>query len=308
MAFQLCDFQLFDNNGDPLNGGKVYVYAPGTLTAKDSYPTADAADAATGANPNPVVLDSAGRPEGGQIWGVDGQSYKLVVKTSADVTLDTIDDIETPATRDEVKQLAPRLKVYTAGGTANALTITLDPAITALSTDVSFYFRPSAANTAAGPTIAIDGKAAATAKLADASTDVPAGFFQTGNVYGGWFDGTTVVIVVAPDIIESGNNANGYYVRHKDGTQECWHSLAATTTSGATGNVWFADAGAWTFPKAFSSTTGLIVQNTAGSGSGESWGGRVIGASTTGITATRGMGSGSTATFIAQLSAKGRWY
>lgn len=75
-------FQYTDNNGDPLAGGKIYFYESGTTTPKDTYTDQGAGTA----NANPVILDSAGR---GAIW-IDG-SYKIVVKTSADVTLDTKD-------------------------------------------------------------------------------------------------------------------------------------------------------------------------------------------------------------------------
>lgn len=49
--------QLLDNNGDPLAGGYVYFYEPGTTTAKDTYSDKDL----TTANTNPVVLDAYGR-------------------------------------------------------------------------------------------------------------------------------------------------------------------------------------------------------------------------------------------------------
>jgi hypothetical protein len=49
--------QFFDNNGDPLSGGKLYTYSPGTTTPKATYTAADGLTS----NANPVVLDSAGR-------------------------------------------------------------------------------------------------------------------------------------------------------------------------------------------------------------------------------------------------------
>lgn len=76
--------QYFDNNGNPLAGGKVYFYEAGTTTPKDTYTT----QAGTIANSNPVILDSAGRAS---IWGTG--SYKEVVKTSADVTISTKDAV-----------------------------------------------------------------------------------------------------------------------------------------------------------------------------------------------------------------------
>ena len=76
--------QWFDNNGNPLAGGKIYTYVAGTSTPKASYSDY----ALTSANPNPVILDSAGRAS---IWGAGG--FKLVVKTSAGTTLYTQDNV-----------------------------------------------------------------------------------------------------------------------------------------------------------------------------------------------------------------------
>ena len=40
-------------------------------------------------------------------------------------------------------------------------------------------------------------------------------------------------------IIESGNNANGYYVRYADGVQICWvNKVIATTISGVANGIW----------------------------------------------------------------------
>ena len=69
-------FKIIDANGDPVPGGKVYFYEPGTSTAKDTY---DAEDGLT-PNANPVILDANGDAE---IWG--SGKYKMNVLTAADV-------------------------------------------------------------------------------------------------------------------------------------------------------------------------------------------------------------------------------
>lgn len=77
--------QFFDDSGNPLSGGKVYSYTSGTLTPKSTY-----TDASEGTpNANPVILDSAGRAN---IWLGSG-GYKIILKTSADVTIWTVDNI-----------------------------------------------------------------------------------------------------------------------------------------------------------------------------------------------------------------------
>lgn len=78
--------QYFDDSGDPLAGGLVYAYIAGTTTPQATYTTA----AGSTANANPVVLDSNGRAA---IWLDPTLSYKLVIKTSAGVTIKTVDTI-----------------------------------------------------------------------------------------------------------------------------------------------------------------------------------------------------------------------
>lgn len=82
-------WQFFDNNGNPLTGGKLYTYAAGTTTPQATYTTS----AGNVAHTNPVVLDSAGRvPSGGEIW-LTFASYKFALYTSADVLIATYDNI-----------------------------------------------------------------------------------------------------------------------------------------------------------------------------------------------------------------------
>lgn len=76
--------QYFDNNGDPLAGGKIYFYEAGTTTPKDTYTTQGAGTP----NANPVILDASGRAS---IWGTG--SYKISIYTSADVLIKTVDDV-----------------------------------------------------------------------------------------------------------------------------------------------------------------------------------------------------------------------
>lgn len=82
--------QFFDNNGNPLSGGKLFTYAAGTTTPQVTYTTA----AGNVAHTNPIVLDSAGRiPAGGEIWLTDEVNYKFTLNTSANVLIATYDDV-----------------------------------------------------------------------------------------------------------------------------------------------------------------------------------------------------------------------
>lgn len=81
--------QFFDNNGDPLTGGKLYTYAAGTTTPQVTYTNSVGGVAHT----NPIVLDAAGRvPGSSEIW-LQFSPYKFVLKTSTDVLLGTWDNV-----------------------------------------------------------------------------------------------------------------------------------------------------------------------------------------------------------------------
>ena len=84
--------QFFDNNGNPLSGGKLYTYAAGTTTPLATYTTS----VGNVAHTNPIIFDSAGRVPGGQIWLTDGNiNYKFLLETSTSVLVGTFDNIPT---------------------------------------------------------------------------------------------------------------------------------------------------------------------------------------------------------------------
>jgi hypothetical protein len=80
--------QFFNNSGVILSGGKLYSYVAGTTTPKVTYTSSSGVTAHT----NPIILDSAGRVPGGEIWLTAGP-YKFVLNTSADVLIATYDNV-----------------------------------------------------------------------------------------------------------------------------------------------------------------------------------------------------------------------
>lgn len=80
--------QFFTDDGVPLSGGLIYSYAAGTTTPKTTYTSS------TGntAHPNPIILNSAGRVPGGEIWLTLG-GYKFILATSTNVTIATYDNV-----------------------------------------------------------------------------------------------------------------------------------------------------------------------------------------------------------------------
>ena len=81
-------FQFFDNNGAPLNAGKIYTYQAGSSTPLATYTD----NAGLVANTNPIILGTSGRPPN-EIWLTDGLFYKFILKDSSDVTIQTYDNL-----------------------------------------------------------------------------------------------------------------------------------------------------------------------------------------------------------------------
>ena len=81
--------QFFDNSGNILSGGKIYTYAAGTTTPQTTYTSSSGSTAHT----NPIILDSAGRVPGGEIWLTDSLSYKFTIQNSTNVLIVTLDNI-----------------------------------------------------------------------------------------------------------------------------------------------------------------------------------------------------------------------
>ena len=109
-------WQFFDNNGNPLSGGKLFTYAAGTTTNQATYTSSSGNTAHT----NPIVLDSAGRVPGGEVWLANGQSYKFLLKTSTDVQLWSVDNV---SGINDFTSLIP--VVYNATGTGSNVAFTL---------------------------------------------------------------------------------------------------------------------------------------------------------------------------------------
>jgi hypothetical protein len=80
--------QFFTNSGVILSGGKLYTYAAGTTTPQVTYTSSSGGTNHT----NPIILDSAGRVPGGEIW-LNATPYKFVLKDSNDVLIATYDNV-----------------------------------------------------------------------------------------------------------------------------------------------------------------------------------------------------------------------
>lgn len=108
--------QFFDNNGNPLTGGKLYSYAAGTTTPQTTYTTS----AGNVAHTNPIILDSAGRVPNGEIW-LTFAAYKFVLNTSTDVLIATYDNIRGLGAAESV------IQNFTGNGSTVAFTLSNAP-------------------------------------------------------------------------------------------------------------------------------------------------------------------------------------
>lgn len=81
--------QFFDGNGNTYPAAKLYTYSAGTVTNLATYSDS----ALTTANANPVIADADGRF--GAVY-LSAAGYKFILKTTADVTVWTQDNILEP--------------------------------------------------------------------------------------------------------------------------------------------------------------------------------------------------------------------
>lgn len=121
--------QLFDNNGNPLAGGKIYTYLAGTTTPATTYTSS----AGNIAHTNPIVLDGAGRVPSGEIWLTDGITYKFVVQDSANNLIGTYDNLTGINSNFVAYTNSQEIQTATAGQTVfNLATVTYQPGTNSL--------------------------------------------------------------------------------------------------------------------------------------------------------------------------------
>lgn len=113
-------------------------------------------------------------------------------------------------------------------------------------------------------------------------------------------------------IIQSGSNANGYYVRYADGTQICTGTMDEQTTDTlfVTGLYYNSTPSAGTFPIAFSAAP-IVTFNAVrsdGTGAARLTGSMVTGTSTTAPGQVRSISNANTHKVTHTYVAIGRWF
>ncbi len=81
--------------GSPMESGTITTLEPSDDSVKASYPTAAKSNSSTDGTSAAVSLNARGQPDQ-DLWGKDGEDYKLVIKDSAGATVDTFTNIQLP--------------------------------------------------------------------------------------------------------------------------------------------------------------------------------------------------------------------
>ena len=163
-----------DASGNPLDGGKVYTYEPGTTTDKTMWTAQDKSGAAA----NPIILDSAGRAS---VWA-EGM-YKLKIDDSADTTLYTYDN-QAFFVDDGIPSWAG-----TSGGSSDAYTATPTPNWGAYVAGQTLGFVANHTNSGAA-TMNVSSLGAKNILKEDGSTTLAADDIAQGTLYTLKYDGT----------------------------------------------------------------------------------------------------------------------
>jgi hypothetical protein len=130
--------QFFDNNGNPLVGGKLFTYAAGTSTKLATKVSSAGAD-----NTNPIILDYRGEAN---VWVPPNVAYKYILAPSTDTDPPTkpiwaVDNI--------VSTQLLTLYGGTDTGSVNAYALTFVAPFTAYADGIVIYWLPANTNTGA---------------------------------------------------------------------------------------------------------------------------------------------------------------
>ena len=116
-------FQGFGDDGDPLGGGLFYAFVAGTSTPLATYSDVGLTTPQT----HPIVLNAAGRAT---IFLTPATSYKLVLKTSAGVSVWSQDNVTVAAATGIVTTIiaGSGVSITSTGATAGTGDVTISVA------------------------------------------------------------------------------------------------------------------------------------------------------------------------------------
>ena len=172
---------LRDTSGNPLAGGNIYTYEPGTTTNKTTWQNQNK----TTPHANPIILDAQGQ----KLVFADGE-YKFLVKDSADNTLYTWDNL--------VFQLNDEVGTWggLSGGSSGVYTIAPTPAKGTLESGDVYRFQANHTNPNGTATLNVNGLGAYNILKPDRVT-LRASEIVLNGTYEVIFNGTEFVLLTA---------------------------------------------------------------------------------------------------------------
>lgn len=226
--------QFFDNNGNPLVGGKLFTYAAGTSTKLATTVSALGAN-----NSNPIILDYRGEAN---VWIPPNVAYKFILAPATDT------DPPTHAIWSVDSLVNSQLITLYGGvdtGSVNAYVLNFTSNFSAYADGIVIYWIPSNTNTGAS-TINVNGLGAVAITNQD-GTPLRPGQLIASNVVGILYKsgGFILLNVNAVGLTPSVNTQNANYqfaigdayniVRHTDATPRVYTVPADATVNFAIG-------------------------------------------------------------------------
>lgn len=210
--------QITDANGDPASGAKLYHYEAGTTTLLTIYQDS----AGDTPHANPVVCDVGGFVP--LVYISDASDWKVLIATSADVTLRTYDDLPAAPADESGTGFAPPLYEWTqVTSSASPVALTAADAGKAYEADTTGgnieFDLPSAASvgngkgflfkkTASANTLTIDPNASETVDDSATSLSIARQYQVTAIVSNGaeWYVAFSYLETIAGDRVDIGSD------------------------------------------------------------------------------------------------------
>lgn len=251
--------RFYKNDGTLNAGGKVYTYVAGTSTPVATYTDSTAATP----NANPIILDSKGEAD---IWVSSQIKVNVLESDDTQVTGWPVDNIGSGVSSTDVSMRYSGV----ASGTANALTISPSPSITAYAVGQTFLFKAGAAGNSGATTIAISGLAPIAAQSNGAACvggEIVANYWYTGLI-----DTLTTCQIVSAGseggkVSLTGNQSIAGVKTFSDTTDASSSTVGGTIVSGGLAVAKKIKSGTDVGGATLSATTGVAVGGaTAGAG------------------------------------------
>jgi hypothetical protein len=227
--------QFFDNNGNPLVGGKLFIYQAGTTTKATTYTSSTGLST----NSNPIILNFRGECD---LWIDPNVAYKYVLAPANDT------DPPTKAIYTVDQMRSSQLVTLYGGvdtGSSNAYILNFTANFTAYTDGIVIYWIPANTNTSAS-TVNVNGLGAVAIKNQD-GTSLTAGQIAAGRPVEMIYKSTGFVLISTEPVNTWGGTSGGVsgaytlaatqVAAYRAGLQLFWLPNVSYTGGGCTINV-----------------------------------------------------------------------